>query len=64
MTQNRRALVFHTGMPVLKQESSIWRMCVAAGEEGLGPQMGDNRLRPLDKGLSVCQVHAGDDRLR
>ncbi|XP_062405442.1 pro-interleukin-16 isoform X2 [Sardina pilchardus] len=46
------------------KESSIWRMCVATGEEGLGPQTGDNRLRALDKGPSVCQARAGEERLR
>ncbi|KAG5270371.1 hypothetical protein AALO_G00191880 [Alosa alosa] len=46
------------------KESSIWRMCVATGEEGLGPQTGDNRHRALDKDLSVCQARASEDRLR
>ncbi|KAI1889711.1 hypothetical protein AGOR_G00165760 [Albula goreensis] len=38
------------------KESSIWRMCVATGEDNLGLQISDNNIQPSDKALTVGQV--------
>ncbi|XP_035274215.1 pro-interleukin-16 isoform X1 [Anguilla anguilla] len=41
------------------KESSIWRMCVATGEDSLGLQISDNNIQPSDKGLTVGHVKNG-----
>ncbi|XP_036400199.1 pro-interleukin-16 [Megalops cyprinoides] len=41
------------------KESSIWRMCVATGEDSLGLQISDNNTQPSDKGLTVGLVKNG-----
>ena len=46
-------------MSLLEQESSMWRMCVATGEDSLGLQISDNNIQPSDKGLTVGHVKNG-----
>ncbi|XP_028812395.1 pro-interleukin-16 isoform X2 [Denticeps clupeoides] len=46
------------------KESSIWRMCVATSEEGLGLQTADNGLQSSDKGPTVRQIRNGGEKHR